>query len=129
MNSKLIERTLSLAKVMCPINREMRTSHVSFLIKSSKIVHIGWNKNRSHPMNLRYPYHKGRNLGLHAELDVCLKSGKDDLSSYTMVVIRVDNNGKVCNSKPCNGCQSVIKQFGIDEVWYSNLNGEIVKMI
>lgn len=128
MNSKLIERTLSLAKVMCPTNREMRTSHIAFLIKSGKITHIGWNKRKSHPQTLKHKYHDGE-VYLHAELDVCLKSGKDDLWDYEMVVIRIDRHDKVCNSKPCSGCQSVIKQFGISEVWYSSLNGDIVKMI
>jgi deoxycytidylate deaminase len=29
-------------------------------------------------------------------------------------------------SKPCKGCASVIKQFGIDEIFYSNKDGKIV---
>lgn len=127
MNTQLMRRSVELAYTLCPINRQLRTSHISFLVKSGKIIHIGWNKNRTHPINLNHPYHSGR-VGLHAELDVCLKSGKDDLSDYEMIVIRVDRNGKVCNSKPCNGCQSVIKQFGIRETWFSNNDGQLNKL-
>lgn len=105
----------------------MRTSHVAFLIKKGKIVHIGWNKNKTHPYNLYHPYHDG-NVGLHAELDVCLKSGLEALCDYKMVVIRIDREGKMCNSRPCRGCQSLIKQMGLDEVWYSDIGGNIVKM-
>ncbi len=39
----------------------------------------------------------------------------------------MDRTGKLNNSKPCCGCQSVIKQFNVGEVWYSDAKGEIVK--
>jgi deoxycytidylate deaminase len=127
MNKNLISRTAKLAGLLCPVNREVRTSHIAFLTKGGKIVHVGWNKNRTHPENLKHPYHNGL-VGLHAELDVCLKSGKDELNGYEMVVIRIDRKGKMCNSKPCRGCQSVIRQFGVGKVWHSDENGNIVKM-
>jgi len=127
MNQQLIKRTVELAFAMTPTIRELRTTHVSFLIKSGKIVHIGWNKNKTHPINLQHPYHAGA-VGLHSELDVCLKSGKDDLSGHEIIVIRVDRNNKLAMSKPCVGCASVLKQFGIKDVWYSNKDGEIVKI-
>jgi cytidine deaminase len=66
-------------------------------------------------------------VGLHAELNVCMKSGKEDLRDFKMVVLWVDRTGKLNNSKPCCGCQSVIKQFNVGEVWYSDAKGEIVK--
>lgn len=127
MNQQLIKRTVEIAYAMTPTIRELRTTHVSFLIKSGKIVHIGWNKKRTHPFNLQHPYHEGF-VGLHSELDVCLKSGKDDLSGYEIVVIRVNRNDKLTMSKPCNGCASVLKQFGIKDIWYSNNDGKVVKV-
>lgn len=105
----------------------MRSSHVAFLIRKSKIVHIGWNKYKTHPYNLSHPYHDGTTYR-HAELDVCFKSGKEDLYGYSLVVVRIDRNGRVCNSLPCKGCQSVIKQFGIETVYHSDINGVIVQM-
>ena len=56
-----------------------------------------------------------------------MKSGKENLKDYKMVVLRVDRTGKLANSKPCCGCQSVIKQFNLEEVWYSNSDGVVVK--
>jgi hypothetical protein len=44
-----------------------------------------------------------------------------------MVVLRVDRKGNLANSRPCCGCQSVIKQFNIGDVWYSDSKGEVVK--
>jgi deoxycytidylate deaminase len=127
MNQKILNRTIKLAHAICPTNRSMRTSHVAFLIKSGKINKIGWNKNRTSPKNLEFSYHPGR-VGIHAELDCCLKTGKDDLSGYEMVVLRVNREGQISNSKPCSGCQNVLAQFGIDKIYYSNQFGEIVKI-
>lgn len=128
MNQKIFSRVLTIAGSLCPTSKEMRSSHIAFLIRKGKIVHIGWNKYKTHPYNLNHPYHDGTTYR-HAELDVCFKSGKEYLDGYSMVVIRINKLGIVRNSLPCKGCQSVIKQFGIDDVWYSTSFGEIVKMI
>ena len=127
MNSKILKRTIDIAKAMCPLNLEHRCSHMAFLIKCGKIVHIGTNSCKSHPKTLEYDYKNHQLVGLHAELSVCMKSDKENLRDYKMVVLRVDRNGNLANSKPCCGCQSVIKQFNIGEVWHSDSNGTVVK--
>jgi len=127
MNSKILKRTVDIAKAMCPLNLEHRCSHIAFLIKCGKIVHIGTNSCKSHPETLRYDYKDHQKVGLHAELSVCMKSGKEDLSDFKMIVLRVDRTGKLNNSKRWCGCQSVSEQFSVGEVWYSNAVGEVVK--
>ena len=127
MNRKIICRTVDIAMALCPLNLEHRCSHIAFLIRSGKIVHIGTNSCKSHPETLKYDYKDHQKVGIHAELSVCMKSGKENLKDYEMVVLRVDRKGNMANSKPCCGCQSVIKQFNIGEVWYSDSKGEVVK--
>ena len=127
MNSKILKRTVDIAKAMCPLNLEHRCSHMAFLIKCGKIVHIGTNSCKSHPETLKYAYKDHQKVGIHAELSVCMKSGKENLKDYSMVVLRVDRRGNLANSKPCCGCQSVIKQFNIGDVWYSDSKGDVVK--
>jgi len=129
MNRKIINRTVDIAMALCPLNLEHRCSHIAFLIRCGKIVHIGTNSCKSHPETLKYDYKDHQKVGIHAELSVCMKSGKEDLSDFKMVVLRVDRKGNLANSKPCCGCQSVIKQFNIGEVWYSDSKGEVVKNI
>lgn len=113
---------------MCPLNLEHRCSHMAFLIRCGKIVHIGTNSCKSHPETLKYDYKDHQKVGIHAELAVCMKSGKDNLKDYKMIVLRVDRTGKLANSKPCCGCQSVIQQFDVGEVWYSDNKGNVVMM-
>lgn len=128
MNKTLAKRTTDLAMAICPLNLERRTSHIAFLVKQGKIVRIGLNSAKSHPSSLYHGYKDYQHTGLHAELNVCLKSGKENLKKYKMVVIRVNRNNQLENSKPCPGCQSVIKQFNVGEVWYSNSEGNFVKL-
>lgn len=105
----------------------MRASHVAFLIKSGKIEKIGVNKRRTHPEISKHPYHEGH-VGIHAELDCILKINKEDLSDYEILVLRVDKNNNLAMSKPCSGCQSLLNQFNIKEIWYSDKNSNIIKM-
>ena len=128
MNVKTINRTIDIAKAMCPLNLEHRCSHMAFLIRCGKIVHIGINSCKSHPETLKYDYKDHQKVGIHAELAVCMKSSKENLKDYTMIVLRVDRTGKLANSKPCGGCQSVIQQFDVGEVWYSDNSGNVVIM-
>ena len=128
MNSKILKRTIDIAKVMCPLNLEHRCSHMAFLIRCGKIVHIGTNSCKSHPETLKYDYKDHQKVGIHAELAVCMKSDKDNLKDYKMIVLRVDRTGKLANSKPCCGCQSVIQQFDVGEVWYSDNKGNVVML-
>ena len=127
MNRKIISRTVDIAMAMCPLNLEHRCSHIAFLIRCGKIIHIGTNSCKSHPETLKYAYKDHQKVGIHAELSVCMKSGKENLKDYSMVVLRVDRKGNLANSRPCCGCQSVIKQFNIGDVWYSDSKGEVVK--
>jgi deoxycytidylate deaminase len=126
MKQQVIKKAVKLAYSLCPINREIRTSHVAFLIKSNVIEKIGVNKRRTHPEISKHPYHEGH-VGIHAELDCVLKVDKEDLRDYKMLVLRVDRKNKLNMSKPCPGCLSLINQFNIGEVWYSDKNGQIVK--
>ncbi len=127
MNRKIISRTVDIAMALCPLNLEHRCSHIAFLIRCGKIIHIGTNSCKSHPETLKYDYEDHQKVGIHAELNVCMKSGKENLKDYSMVVLRVDRKGNLANSRPCCGCQSVIKQFNIGDVWYSDSKGEVVK--
>lgn len=127
MNSRLLRKAEEIAFAMCPLHVEMRTAHVAFLIKNNKICHIGWNRRRTHPIICNHPYHAG-NVYLHAEIDAILRSRKDELYDYKMLVLRVNRENQLCNSKPCPGCQSLLKQFSLSEVWYSDIEGSIVKL-
>lgn len=127
MKPRTLKRAVKTAHALCPINwGNVNNSHIAFLVKKNKIIKIGWNRKRTHPEISKHPYHDGY-VGTHAELDVILKSGLDDLEDHSIIVLRIDRNGKLNNSKPCSGCLSVLNQFNVKNIFYSNSEGNIVK--
>jgi hypothetical protein len=127
MKSRILKRAVETAHALCPINwSNVNNSHIAFLVKKNKIIRIGWNRKRTHPEISKHPYHDGY-VGTHAELDVILKSGLDNLEDHSIIVLRIDRNGKLNNSKPCLGCRSVLNQFNVKNIFYSNSEGNIVK--
>jgi len=111
-------RLISIAKAIVP-TYDNRYKHVAFIIKSGKIRSVGWNKHKSHPKcNTKYYEGTGWN-DIHAELDACIKYGKDSCRDHILVVLRIRNSGQLGLSKPCAGCTSVITQLGFKKVYYS----------
>ena len=128
MKLRILKRAVETAHALCPTNwKNVNNSHVAFLVKKNKIVKIGWNRKRTHPEISKHPYHDGY-VGTHAELDVILKSGLEDLNDHCMIVLRVDRKGRLANSKPCPGCLSLLKSYNIEEVFYSDTEGNIEKL-
>jgi tRNA(Arg) A34 adenosine deaminase TadA len=128
MKPRILKKAVETAHALCPTNwKNVNNSHVAFLVKKNKIVKIGWNRKRTHPEISKHPYHDGY-VGTHAELDVILKSGLEDLNDHSMIVLRVDRKGRLANSKPCPGCLSLLKSYNVEEVFYSDAEGNIEKL-
>ena len=117
MFKNLIKKTAIISQV-----NELRYKHVAFILKNKRVVCIGYNKKKSHPEINRHPY-KMHTSSIHAELDAVIKYGKIDCSDNIIVVIRLRRDGTLGNSKPCIGCQHVLKQVGFKAVYYSTREG------
>ncbi len=66
---------------------------------------------------------------LHAEQHAIMRvPNKDLLNGASLLVIRINRNGKLTNARPCKNCMKTINYFKISNVYYSNENGEIVMM-
>ena len=128
MKNRIINKAIDIAHALCPTNwQKVNNSHIAFLVRKNKITKIGWNRRRTHPEIAKHPYHEGY-VGTHAELDVILKSGEDNLEDHSMIVLRVDRKGRLANSKPCPGCLSLIKSYSLNNVYFSNTEGQIEKL-
>lgn len=81
----------------------------------------------------RRVYSQGHNkfdtfaISTHAEIDCSLKiKDKKKLPHVYLLVIRLNGNDKLANSKPCKHCLEKLKKIGIKRVYYSDSNGNIV---
>jgi deoxycytidylate deaminase len=115
-------------------NADLRCRHFSFIMDKSRILAIGLNSMKTHPLNLKYNYvNKNKEkisniVGTHSELSAVIKLGEEDCSGLMIVNTRINRNNKLDYSAPCNGCSDMIKQLNFKEVWYSNANGLFEKL-
>lgn len=99
----------------------------AMLVQNNNVpISIGANKRKSHPLQARF----GKNehaIYLHAEIDAIAKALKtldgEELSKCVLYVCRILQDGSFGLAKPCPGCQSAIKAFGIQTVVWSTENG------
>lgn len=115
-------------------NADLRCRHFSFIMDKNKILSIGLNSPKTHPLNLKYNYvNKNKEkisniVGTHSELSAVIKFGEEDCSGLILVNTRINRNNKLDYSAPCSGCSDMIKQLNFKEVWYSNANGLFNKL-
>lgn len=106
-------------------NIDLRCRHFAFILDKKRIIAIGKNSKKSHPINHKYGYFDGS--GLHAEACAVIKSGNVDHSKHTLVTFRIDRNDKVAMGKPCSHCEKLLKDVEFKNIFYSNEEGEFVR--
>ena len=84
------------------------------------------NPNKTHPKNLKFGYRNKRHepineiIGIHSELAAVIKFGRQTLQDLDIVNTRIDRNNMLVLAKPCIGCQDMLKQLGINRIFFSN---------
>jgi tRNA(Arg) A34 adenosine deaminase TadA len=105
--------------------RSSRHAAAIIMPRGNRVISIGWNKLKSHPMQARFSMDAGRpqRIFLHAETDAIIKTinkhGPEVLSECDLYVIRVGNDGTLAGSRPCTSCCNLVKHFGINHVFHS----------
>lgn len=102
------------------------------ILMKNKIISIGVNSYKTHPIQAKFARTKGLSIHLHAEI-AAIKNAMyhievQDFAKATLLICRakieISNNKFVFGlAKPCSGCQRAIVEFGIKKVFYS-LDGE-----
>ncbi len=94
---------------------------VAFALLGGKIAGVSANIYRTHPISLAHPYILGETSTLHAEAAAILQVKPEHRRKVELVVVRVprDRSRIVAPARPCEGCQSFIKECGIRKVTYT----------
>lgn len=69
---------------------------------------------------MNYPF------SIHAELCAILNA-KTDLKRKSLLVVRLNNTGKLKLARPCNYCYGYIKYVGIKDIYYSTNDGVVLR--
>jgi deoxycytidylate deaminase len=110
-----------------PTNHRCR--HFSFIVEGSRILKIGFNRDKTHPKNLLYDYRNrsgelmSNQIGIHSEMDAVIKFGETDCSGLMMINTRINRNNVLDLSKPCRGCIDMVKRLNFKQVYYNDTCG------
>jgi len=127
---KIVEITYALINKH---NADLRCRHFSFILDRNRIISIGMNSTKTHPMNLKYNYiNKNKEkisdiVGTHSELNAVIKLGIEDCSKLTLVNTRINRNNLLDHSAPCNGCSDMIKQLNFKNVYHTDSQANFVQ--
>jgi len=50
-------------------------------------------------------------------------------SAMSMIVIRIDSQGQLADSKPCANCTKMLKYYGLKKIYYSVPGGLVVQNV
>lgn len=96
------------------------------IFKNARIISIGNNNIRS--CSLISKKYKTYENSLHAEQAAILNSPRKSLKRANIFVIRLSADKKFLRmAKPCKMCMKFIEYVGIENIFYSNSRGEIIK--
>ncbi len=130
------ESFIAITKALKESSQSHQSFHAAFLVKGGKIFSIGINSMKGNAISSTYVSRKEDRLsytytaGIHAEM-ACLskvKHKKYNMNEFSMIVIRVNNNGEVSNSRPCHNCCWHLGRYNLKKIYHSNAEGEIEKM-
>lgn len=137
MFNKRFNRLRDISLALVGRNSHPKCHHFTFAYHGNKLLAIGMNKAKTHPINLSLPYYNKQDknhsisseVGLHSEVDCILKLGMSDCSKLTFFNFRIDKLNNVTISRPCNGCSHLLKQVGYKNIYFTNKIGELEKLI
>lgn len=94
--------------------------HGSVLVHHGKIINTACNSVHYSKFAKRF-YCKARKdwVSRHAELSVVLNMPKHQTCGGVVYVVRINNNLKMMNSKPCSICMDVCFFVGVKRIVYS----------
>jgi len=122
----IFKRCTEISHALLKKHGDYRCKHFSFIFDKNRLISIGFNNpNKTHPKNLQIGFFNRRGedishtVGVHSELSAILKLGEEDCTGLTLVNTRINRNNQLDFSKPCKGCNSLIRQLNFKKVYFS----------
>jgi deoxycytidylate deaminase len=113
---------------------DQRCRHFSFILHKKKILAVGFNTPKTHPINLKHNFVNKKNIpihdlvGTHSELSAVIKLGTEDCDGLVMVNTRVNRKNEIDSSMPCTGCTSFLQTLNFKKILYTNKQGDFEEL-
>jgi hypothetical protein len=114
---------------------DQRCRHFSFIMHKKRVLSIGFNTPKTHPINLKYDFVNKKNVpihdlvGTHSELSAVIKLGTENCEGLIMVNTRVNRRNEIDFSMPCRGCQSFLDTLNFKKIYYSDKSGNFLQLV
>jgi len=133
--SKILDKAVEISYAFAGKRRlTQRCRHFSLVFERSRLVSVGVNSMKTHPLNLKFNYVNnqmeriGSIVGTHSEMSAVLKLGSDACRGLTMVNTRINRNDDLDYSFPCNGCLDMLEKIGFKDVFYTTKHGDFERI-
>jgi deoxycytidylate deaminase len=122
----MLNQLFMIAQDVVPVSR---ARIVAALVYKNKIVSVGVNEMKTHPMAAKFSKHPEAKY-LHAEISAirnCInRHGVEIIKKSTLYIARAKHIENAITdefvwglAKPCSGCEQAILEFGIKKVIYT----------
>lgn len=115
--SKRNKRFVEIAKKVAE-KSSYKTRHGAVLVKGGSVINFSHNCIDYCAFGNRFRKDPGP-ATIHAELGAILGIDKSQTNGATLYVVRLDKNGKMKLSKPCEMCYNALRFVGVKKVIYS----------
>lgn len=127
MNYQIAEKLFNLALDVVPV---ANAKIVSAVVYKNRIYGLGHNSYKTHPKAKEFHNQLNKEC-LHAEMMACFYArynlGEENLKKATIYVVRAKKDGSLGLAKPCQACDSMIRDLGIKKIIYSKDNENFVE--
>lgn len=129
---KILEKIKEIAFAFDKNSFSSRNLHLSFLIYKNRIISIGQNSKKTHPINLRNRKISKDGIDISSFRGSCsewnallrLKNLTNiPARKCSLVNIRINKNNEIRMSRPCYSCLRLLAFYDITDVCYSNERG------
>ena len=103
-----------------------RCRHFSFIFNKNKLLSVGLNNPKTHPINLKYNYIDRENnkiseiVSTHSEVSAVIKLGAKYCDGLVIVNTRINRRNEIDYSFPCNGCMEMLKKLRFSKIIYTD---------
>ena len=120
-------RIIELSRALAGSRKHLqRCRHFSFIFNKNKLISIGTNNPKTHPINLKYNYIDRENnkiseiVSTHSEVNAVIKSGIKNGSGLVIVNTRINRKNEIDYSFPCNGCMDMLQTLNFSKIIYTD---------
>ena len=95
----------------------------AIIARKKKIISMGINQKKSHPLQARFSSRPHLEAWLHAEIHAITLAQPKELEGANIYIVRALKNDECATSKPCAGCMSALREYGFKNMFYCH-NGK-----